>query len=352
MGATASFYEALLQASPAAVVAVDKNMIVRTISSSAEELLDIEAGEIIDRHIKDCALLGQVGLADLENILKEGMEHGIACYPGGEGGRKVAVKIRARRLQDPGGKTLGAALILEAPDRNRDTERIINNEKIELIRQMSVGIAHHVRNSLTAVRGFIQLMKEKTGGEPVTGFTEFSSIALKELDRVNDVIGSLLHLADSSESKREAVNVANLLENVFAFIRGKAALAGVLVVKEFSPDLPKPCVDVVQIIHALFNILDNAIKSMPCGGRLTLCSYAIPSESKVCIEITDTGVGIPPENMKNIFNPFFSTREDGVGFGLALANKIIHDHGGDIRVISKEGEGSTFSVYLPFMTLS
>lgn len=350
MGATAFFYEALLRASPAAVVAVDENMIVRTISSSAEKLLDIEAGKIVDRHIKDCVLLGQGGLTDLENTLKEGVEHGITCCLCKEGGRKV--KLRTRWLLDQGGKTMGAVLILEAPDRKSDSERIINNEKVELIRQMSVGIAHHVRNSLTAVRGFIQIMQEKTGGKLTTGFTEFSSIALKELDRVNDVIGNLLHLADSSETKREAVNVGSLLENVFAFIRGKAALSGILVVKEFSSELPDPCVDVVQIIHALFNIMDNAIKAMPDGGLLTLRSYAIPAESKVCIEITDTGVGIPPENIKNIFNPFFSTREDGLGFGLALANKIIHDHGGDIKVVSGAGKGSTFSVFLPVKTLT
>lgn len=80
-------------------------------------------------------------------------------------------------------------------------------------------------------------------------------------------------------------------------------------------------------------------------------SYDIPAEGMVCIEITDTGVGIPPENIKNIFNPFFSTREDGLGFGLALANKIINDHGGVIKVTSEEGKGSTFSVYLPIKRL-
>lgn len=344
------FYEALLQASPSALVAVDENLIVKVISSAAEEFFDIESEKVIGQHIKDCALLEQSGLDDLKNTLKEGMGDPITSFLSREEKGEMGGKLQIRRL-DHGDKILGAVLFFESPDRQSDMEKIINNEKIELVRQMSVGFAHHIRNSLTAVRGFIQIMREKTYGEPVAGFAEFSSIALKELDRVNDVIGNLLQLADLSNTKREAVNVDNLLENIYAFIKGKAALSAILVIKEFSPELPSPRVDVVQIIHALFNILDNAMKSMPAGGRLLMRSYAIPAEGMVCIEITDTGVGIPPENIKNIFNPFFSTREDGVGFGLALANKVINDHGGVIRVTSEEGKGSTFSVNLPIKRL-
>lgn len=344
------FYEALVQASPSALVAVDENLIVKVISPAAEELLELEAGTIVGHPIKDSALLGQAGLADLENTLKEGVEHRSIAFLSSKGEGEVKVRFQTRRL-DYGDKILGVVLFVESPDQQLDIEKIINNEKIELVRQMSVGMAHHVRNSLTAVRGFIQIMQEKTSKEPVTGFVEFSSIALKELDRVNEVIGNLLRLADFSNTKREAVNVGNLLENVYAFIRGKAALSGILVMKEFSAELPSPCVDVVLIIHALFSILDNAIKSMSDGGRLIMRSYDIPAEGMVCIEITDTGVGIPPENIKNIFNPFFSTREDGLGFGLALANKIINDHGGVIKVTSEEGKGSTFSVYLPIKRL-
>lgn len=344
---TIAFYEALLRVGPFALLAVDENLVVRVVNAAVERLLDKATEEFIGRHLKDCSFMGQADLADLENMLKEGPERTVNGHLRGKGRSGNDVAFHTRRLTDTEGRTLGAVLILESPEQRRETEKNLNNEKLELIRQMSVGIAHHVRNSLTAVRGFIQIMKERTGGEPVAGFTEFSSIALKELDRVNEVIGNLLHLANVPESKREAVNVKTLLENVYSFIRGKAALSGILVVKEFSTDLPRPCVDVVQVIHVLFNILDNAIRSMPDGGRLILRSYAIPEESRVCIEINDTGVGIPPENIKNIFHPFFSTREDGSGFGLALANKIIHDHGGEIKVVSTEGDGSTFFVYLP-----
>jgi signal transduction histidine kinase len=329
------------------MVAVDENLVVRAISPSAEEFLETAAGKIVGRDIRDCGLLEQDGLTRLENTLQEGLEHKGACRLPGNGENKPALTMQTKRLIDHEGKTIGAVLLFEASGRRAGAENVIKNEKLELIRQMAVGIAHHVRNPLTAVRGFIQIMQEKTGGESFPGFFEFSSIALKELDRVNEVIGKLLHLSGSSDTRRETVNIAVLLDNVHAFIRGRAALSGILVEKDIPPELASPCLDVVQIIHALFKLLDNAIESMPDGGRLLLRAYDLPEESKVCIEISDTGTGIPPENLVNIFNPFFSSREDGMGFGLALANRVVYDHGGEIKVVSEEGKGSTFSVYLP-----
>lgn len=345
-----AYHEAVVRVSPLAVIAVDEDLIVRSMSAAAEELLEVEAGGFTGRHVKDCALLGQAGLAELVNTIQNGVEHDLTCYLRGEGKNKVAVRLHTRRLLDKDGRVLGAALLLETPNRRSGLERAVNQEKIELIRHMSIGIAHHMRNSLTAVRGFIQIMQDKNSGETAKEIEigEFSSIALKELDHVNEVISRILLLADSSVLKKEAVNVDNLLENFFLFIRGRAALSGILVMKDVAPGLPSLPVDVVKIINALFAILDNAINAMPSGGRLLLRAYALPVESQLCIEVTDTGVGIPQESIKYIFDPFFTTREEGVGFGLALANKIVHDHGGHIKVNSEEGKGTTVSVFLPF----
>lgn len=339
--------EAVVRVSPQAVLVVDEDLIIRAISSAAEKLLDIEAEKIIGRHIKDSGLLGQAGLADLVDTLKDGTEHSITCYLVGEGNVKLPLSLQTKRLQAQEGGTLGATIVLDAPGRQEDLERSINEEKIEMMKHMAAGIAHHIRNSLTAVRGFVQMMHGKNGGCEIRALSEFSNIAVKEMDRVNDVISAVLHLADSAELKKEAVNVDTLLDNVFAFIRAKAALSGILVSKEVAPGLPAPSVDVVKLINALFNILDNAIKAMPGGGRLLLRAHLMPGNNRLCIEVSDSGAGISEKDIKYIFDPFYTTREEGMGFGLSLANKIIHDHGGHIRVTSEEGKGSTFYVYLP-----
>lgn len=343
----AALLRAVLQILPQSVVAVDEDLIIRSVSSQAEKLLEIKEDMLSGRHIKDCGLLGKAGLEDLVGTLKNGTEHSITCYLYGEENVKTPIKLLTRRLTDQTGKTLGAAIILETPDRQGEVEMTVNREKIEMMKHMAAGIAHHIRNSLTAVRGFVQMMQGKSNGESIRGFAEFSNIAVKEMDRVNDVISNILHLADSNELKKESVNVKNLLENVIAFIKGKAALSGVLIVKEIAPGLPEPEVDVVRIINALFNILDNALKAMPDGGRLLLRAYPVSGEKLLCIEVADSGAGIPAENLKYIFDPFFTSREESMGFGLSLANKILYDHGGHIRVTSEEGKGSTFFVYLP-----
>lgn len=341
------FFEALVKAIPVAVIAVDENLTVRAVSSSAEELLDIRAVDAVGCHIKDCSLLGEAGLLNLANTLEGGAVQNHTCFLYGERGRKTEVKLRTQRIEDANGKIMGAVLIMDTSELDNHTQKVINKEKIELAEQMAIGIAHHIRNPLTSVRGFIQIVQDKSNSEPVTGFLEFSNIALKEMDRVNDVISNLLQLADSSATKREVVNVGSLLENVFAFIKGRAVLSGVLLKKEMSPSLPNTSINLVQVIHALFNILDNAIQSMPDGGQLSLKAYPVPEKNRVCIEIGDTGIGIPEENLNKIFNPFYSTKGEGMGFGLALTNKIIYEHRGEIKVISEIRKGTTFFVYLP-----
>ncbi|MCL6635905.1 MAG: PAS domain-containing protein [Peptococcaceae bacterium] len=345
MGTTA-FCEALLQAAPVAAMAVDENLTVKVVSPAAERLLNLGAKKNVGKHVAD--LLGQGVSAALAETIREGPERRLTWRLPGEGDAG-AVTLLAKRLLDREGGVLGAALILEEGPRP-EVEKIVRNEKRELVRQMSIGIAHHVRNSLTAIRGFIQIVKEKNGGDAAAGLAGFSAVALKELDRINDVIGGLLQLADTRESRKEAVNLGSLLENVFTFIRGRAALNGIVVTKDFARRMPSPRVDVVMMVNALFSIVDNAIQSMPDGGHLLLRAYHIPAESRVCVEISDSGVGIPPENIKKIFHPFFSTRDEALGFGLALADKIVHDHGGEIRVVSEEGKGSTFTVCLPVET--
>lgn len=341
-----TFLEAVVHVSPQAVVAVDEDLIIRLVSSAAEDLLDIGAENFVGRHIKDCGLLGQAGLADLVNTLQQGVENHIICYLFREGNVKSEVRLHTRRLQEPGGKTLGAVIHLKAPEMQEDLERSLNEERILLMRHMASGIAHHIRNSITAVRGFVQIMKSKSSGEPISGFHEFSSIAVKEMDRVNDIISNILHLADCVEINKENINVKNMIDNVVAFVQGKAALSGIVIVREIDGQLPEPSVDVVKIINALFNILDNAIKAMPGGGQLIIKAYTA-KEKWLCIEIADTGTGIAPEHVKYIFDPFYTTRDEAAGLGLPMANKIIYDHGGHIRVTSEEGNGSTFYIYLP-----
>ncbi|HOV79143.1 MAG TPA: ATP-binding protein [Bacillota bacterium] len=344
------FFEVLLKTVPLAVIAVDENLIVRAVSSEAETLLDIKADSIVGSHIKNCCLLGKSGLQNLEKTLEEGLEANDTYYLYSEdvGGKEA--RLLTRRVEDPGGKVLGAVLLIDAPGRFDDSKKIVNSEKIELAQQMAIGIAHHIRNPLTAVRGFIQILQNKTDDQPVTGFQEFSAIALKELDRVNNVISNLLQFTDSSPTKREIVNIGSLLENVLTFIKAKVAVSGILLIKEIPPDLPNTSIDLVRVIHALFNILDNAIQSMPEGGQLIIKCHVLPGKKKVCIEIGDSGAGIPGEELSKIFNPFYSTKGEGMGFGLALANKIIHEHDGEIRVLSEVGKGSTFLVFLPVCT--
>ena len=124
-------------------------------------------------------------------------------------------------------------------------------------------------------------------------------------------------------------------------------MQNVPVFKDLSADLPKIVADFGQIQQVCTNLIMNAIQAMPGGGTLTIRTFL--EDEQVIIEVTDTGVGISPENMKKMFTPFFTTKKDqkGVGLGLAISYGIVQRHHGKIEIITKEGEGTTFKVHLP-----
>jgi two-component system NtrC family sensor kinase len=228
-------------------------------------------------------------------------------------------------------------------------EQLIQTEKLTSLGQMAASIAHEVNNPLAGVLVYTQLLTKKIAGGniPKEIALDYLSKMDSELTRSTKLIRNLLDFARQSPLTLREIELNDVVNQALDLTAHSAELQHVEVIRELAPSLPKLMADFDQLQQVCTNLILNAIQAMPEGGRLTLNTSA--NNSQVIIEVQDTGCGISPENMRKLFTPFFTTKEKGkgVGLGLAVAHGIIQRHQGRIEVQSKEGEGTTFTIYLP-----
>lgn len=228
-------------------------------------------------------------------------------------------------------------------------EQVIQAEKLTSLGQLAASIAHEVNNPLSGTLVYNQLLARKIArGESDDEVTlDYLSKMESELIRSTKLIQNLLNFARQSPPEFQSVNLNSVVNQAFDLISHSIEEKKIRVFNKLDPSLPELTADANQLQQVCINLILNAIQAMPRGGRLTLRTYV--QNAQVKLEVEDTGIGIPPENMNKLFTPFFSTKPEvkGVGLGLPVAYGIIQRHQGKIEVRSKVGEGSTFTVSLP-----
>ncbi|MFB0559285.1 MAG: [Fe-Fe] hydrogenase large subunit C-terminal domain-containing protein [Dehalococcoidales bacterium] len=231
-------------------------------------------------------------------------------------------------------------------------EDLIQAEKLTSLGQMAASIAHEVNNPLAGVLVYTQLLTKKIDSDKLSKEDALNYLSKMETEttRSTRLIRNLLDFARQSPPTLRQVDINEIVNRALDLAAHSAELQKIQVIKELAPSLPKLTADFDQLQQVCTNLILNAIQAMPVGGNLTLRTLADDNQLK--IEVQDTGCGISPENMRNLFTPFFTTKKKGkgVGLGLAVAYGIIQRHQGRIEVQSKEGEGTTFTIYLPLMS--
>ncbi len=231
-------------------------------------------------------------------------------------------------------------------------EQLIQAEKLTSLGQLAASIAHEVNNPLAGVLIYTQLMAKKINDDKLAKEValDYLSKMDSELTRSTRLIRNLLDFARQSTPTLREVNVNEVITRAIELAAHSAELGNVQMIKELDPALPRLMADFDQLQQVCTNLILNAIQAMPEGGILTLRTSTPPdNDSQLKIEVQDTGLGISPENMRRLFTPFFTTKKKGkgVGLGLAVAYGIVQRHKGRIEVQSREGEGTTFIIYLP-----
>jgi two-component system NtrC family sensor kinase len=271
---------------------------------------------------------------------------------------QAAISIRNARLYQELEKRIQAQLLAES--------RLIRSARLAAVGEMAAGVAHELNNPLTTVTGFVELtLNELPPDSPLRPDLE---LVLQEAHRARGVVSRLLDFSRPVEDQRAPADVNDLINQVLPLFLHLARTTGISLDPELSPDLPWISIDSNQIKQVLINLIHNAIQAMPHGGHIIIRSsrqmrlisdqspQSLPDESSptddwICIQVTDTGEGIPADILERIFEPFFSTRQagKGTGLGLSVSYGIIASHGGWIEVDSLPAHGSSFRIYLPIV---
>jgi len=229
-------------------------------------------------------------------------------------------------------------------------EQLIQAEKLTSLGQMAASIAHEVNNPLSGVLVYTQLLSKKIASNSISRevILDYLSKMDSELTRSTRLVRNLLDFARQSPPALRKVDINEVVDRALDLVAHSFEKQDIEVVKEFNPSLPQLVADSDQLQQVCTNLILNAIQAMPEGGWLSLRTSA-EGDGQLKIEVEDTGCGISPENMRKLFTPFFTTKSEvkGVGLGLAVAYGIIQRHHGRIEVQSQEGEGTTFTIYLP-----
>ena len=249
------------------------------------------------------------------------------------------------------GERLGTVLILEdVTARVRLEEQLQHSEKMASIGLLAAGVAHEVNTPLTGISSYTQMLREQIRPEDLR-YPLLEKIE-RQTFRAAKIINNLLNFARSSTAELEPLDLNRLLGDVLSLLEHQFDKARIKLRREFSEDLPRVRGNENRLQQVFFNLILNARDAMPSGGWLTLVTRA--DDDTVIVEVKDSGHGIKREDVKRIYDPFFTTKGigRGTGLGLSVSYGILQEHGGGIFVESAPGQGTTFQVALPAMVVA
>lgn len=226
-------------------------------------------------------------------------------------------------------------------------EQLLQKEKLASVGQLAAGVAHEINNPLGSVLLYADILHKETPPENVQQRADLEMI-INEATRCKTIVNDLLNFSRQNEVLAQETDLNALLRELAEEVTRLELYQKVKVVQDLDPNLPVIQADPLQLRQVFLNLMNNAAEAMPEGGTLTLRTRRDPANGQVIAEVQDTGIGIPPENMKKIFTPFFTTKPigKGTGLGLAIIYGIIKMHRGQISVQSEVGKGTTFTVAL------
>ncbi|MFH0952878.1 MAG: ATP-binding protein [Verrucomicrobiota bacterium] len=271
--------------------------------------------------------------------------------------RALLLDVHASPLSDSSGKKLGTLLIARDVTRERSLEKqVVMSQQMELVENLSIGIAHEFKNLLTVIMAYASLLQDQMAGQP---FQKDIAKILDAAQTANELTSRLLSVTRHSAPRLEDVNIQNVLNDVVAVLH-KTLPRNIALYAPERTSLPLVHTDAVVLYRALLNLCLNARDAMPDGGNLSIEVDLVRIESEdlerwpdrspgtyITISVTDTGSGMGPEVKQRIFEPFFTTKKAGTGLGLSVVQHTIRAMGGWVTVYSEPNLGACFRLYIP-----
>ena len=240
------------------------------------------------------------------------------------------------------GKPVIQNVMRDITERKRTEEMIRKSEKLSVVGQLAAGVAHEIRNPLTSLKGFLQLLNSKN-----LGYENYFEIMQAEIERINFIVNEFMIVSNPQAVRSlEEKNLESILQSIILLLSAQANLINVQMITEYDSDIPLIKCDENQMKQVFINILKNALEAMNNGGIIRIQIKNI-QPNEILIRFIDQGIGIPEEQLPKLGEPFHSTKETGTGLGLMVTNKIIEGHNGRISIKSKVDQGTTVDIFLP-----
>lgn len=349
-------YKFILDSIDSGVIGVNKEGQITTFNNSAEKVFRVKVEDAIGMSYKQLLDQAKVNPPNyyVLKTLSEGnaYEEEISIQVSGE---KILLAFNSSQIKDDHGNVIGAVTVFQDVTVQRELEeRVIRYEKLSVLGEIAAGMAHEIRNPLTAVKGFLQLLQNQLGNDPLdkNKILNYNEIMLEEIERANKIITEFLLTTKPQAPLVSLLNLSSIIKDAVFLTNNQALMQQIEMKVDLPTELPKVAADKDQIKQVFLNLICNAFEAMPNGGQLLISADYNQNKDFVSIKVKDTGVGISKEDLKKIFLPFFTSKNDnsgkiGTGLGLSVCKNIIEGHRGSIEVTSKPGQGSQFIVFLP-----
>jgi len=339
-----AFKDLVFQSVGTGLIALDREHRITAFNRAAEDITGMTAPSAIGRPWS--ALFGDgVPLASIETAIAgstraSARRETTLRRPDGT---TVPVLLNFSALRSGEGERLGLIGACEDLSAIREMEtRVRQADRLATLGRMAANIAHEIRNPLASLTGAIEVLTSPLTAEDARD--RLSQIVARESERLNHIIKNFLEYARPAPLSITSFDVASAAEEVLLLLEHRATPGSLKVVREFPPSILWP-VDAQQFRQILWNLCLNALEAMPDGGELRVAA-AVRGDT-LEVSVSDTGEGIAVSDQSHVFEPFFSTKPEGTGLGLALVHRIVQDHGGEIDVHSSPALGTTFNLTLP-----
>lgn len=353
------YIEAVLDHVAAGIVSIDKGGLITTINDSAARMLGVNPDDARGKNYRK--VFGPDLLEPMRQMVKE-MTRGESTTTERElainlGGKRRTLKTATSMLRDHEGQYMGAVLVFD------DLTDVITAQRSMALREMARVVAHEIKNPLTPIQLNVQRMRRKHEQNAPDFDRVFDDATLTiaqevgELKQLVEKFSRLANLSDAQPSDARLSDVTlldlnpepsrlhDIINEVVKLYRDTRQ--GVSLLTQLDPSIMLLNIDTEQIKRVIINLIENAMDALNGGGEITIRTRRSKDSKKIIMEVMDTGVGLSDSTKEQLFLPYFTTKPDGAGLGLAIVSRIIEDHGGSIKVSDNEPSGAVFTIELP-----
>jgi PAS domain S-box-containing protein len=352
------FMEGLLKNMEGGIFAVDLNKKIIFFTKAAEWITSYCLDEVLGKRCCDIFKSDTCNEdCPFDKVIKKNVPvHMRNVTITGKYGLKILTSRSFFRLDDVHGNTRGLAVIFrDITELQNLRQQVIQSEKLAVMGQLAAGVAHEINNPINGIITYLHLMLKQLDQKKMDPAVWEKNLKLieRETVRIGRLVRNLLNFSRKTEPDLGPVNLKRLLAETIPVLDDQFLIKNIKLIERCADEIPDVLGDHAQLQQVVMNLIVNAIQAVDKNGRIDIALAAEGAKGSECfvtLEIKDNGVGIPEEDLENIFDPFYTTKtgeKGGVGLGLSIAKQIVNAHHGRIRIQSKVGKGTTVSVRLP-----